>query len=369
MIIGRARGSGKLFAGPFVDTSRAPPYDSRVPEDLMRFYVAAVGFLCLTAPLASQQEIQSKDGRLGVVEAQNGPKVRDDRGQSNPLRLAEEVRISSLVSMRSGWVAAGDRPVGQRRDLYFRMLDAGGLKQLPAPPGQVHSVRRSPVALSDGKSLHGVLWLEGDGPRSLSVRASDWLGITWGGPVAISVPGPGTQTALDAALLDDGSVLAVWSAFDGRDDEIMWSLGMDGGWTEPSPLSANSVPDIVPTVVASETGAIVSWNEFDSDADEYRVVTSQWVEGRWTEPRAEVGGTLYPELYLLEQRPTLLFLDLSDGRSVWRIQELHPETAEVVRASAVEGEQSRPLLLQGDSGAYLEWTGSGVRRPVPWEER
>lgn len=336
----------------------------------MRFLTLILLQVGLIAPTFAQDAVQSSDGRWGIVSGAHGPRVRDARGNSNPLNIAESVRIHSLVSVRAGWVAAGARQVGDRRELYFRMLDAGGLKRLPAPGLQRSGIRHQPVILSDGEELLGVLWLEGDSEGSLSVRASLWLGITWSAPVTVAPPGPGSQVALTAAVLSDGSWLAAWTRFDGEDDEIMVSIGLDNSWTPPSPLSANAVPDILPTIAACEGGALIAWNQYDGQ--EYRVVTMRLAEGRWIEGQTEARGSLYPSFVLDGDRPSLLFYDVSGA---WKIHEMDREGRIVRRGSARALSSDRPLILrtssndESDGEVKLLWPIDSREARVTWNRR
>ena len=81
-------------------------------------------------------------------------------------------------------------------------------------------------------------------------------------------------------------------------------------------------------------------------------------------------GTLYPQMMLLEETPTLLFLDMSSSTSSWRVQELDGETGEVRRNGMVQGDDSEtPLLLVGEDGPYVEWPRGTVRKSIVWERQ
>ena len=202
------------------------------------------------------------------------------------MNLPDEVDVESLVAIRGGWLAGTDRQVGSRRELYFRMLDPGGLKQIPSPSGQIARLRVAPVLLTVDKELVGVVWLEGDNRQAMAVRFSRWLGITWSTPETISFTGR-AQLALDATVLADGSWLVVWAGDDGEDDEIVLAtVFADGSFSGPTALTDNLEPDILPTLTAHDTGAMLAWNQFDGE--EYRVVVQQLFEGRWRERWVEL---------------------------------------------------------------------------------
>ena len=181
----------------------------------------------------------------------------------------------------------------------------------------------------------------------------------------ITVAGSAGALALDAVLLEDGSWLLTWAGFEGEDDEIFWSLVIEGTFTEPQPLTANDVPDIQPSVTAVGNRAILAWNQYDGE--EYRVQVSHLVEGRWTEPQAESRGTFEPFLLLQDGSPTLLYYRYSGGDGTWDLLELD-ETGEVARRGAVPAvSNQRPLVRNVDGDTRLEWPSSSDRRPVAWE--
>jgi hypothetical protein len=325
-------------------------------------------FLCASGAAWGQDTIQSVDGRYGIVAGARGPRVADDRGASTPLNVPDGVRLRHLASLRGGWIAAGSQRVGVRDELFLRMLDPGGLKRIPAPGFQIGSMRQQPVVLSDGESILGMLWLEGDTRGRLAVRSSEWLGITWSAPVTVAEVGPGSQQALAATVLNDGSWLATWARFDGQDDEIFYSIGQGNSWTTPSPLSANSTPDILPTVAPSEHGALVAWNQYDGE--EYRVVTAQLIEGRWVEGSKEGRGSLYPRFIMDEDLPTLLFYDVAGA---WRLHDMDTQGSVVRRGSVHAESRDRPLVfrtrIEGEPHArvQVEWPQVNKKRRPDWE--
>lgn len=185
------------------------------------------------------------------------------------------------------------------------------LEGLPEPPWSA-GPRAEPLPLvgPDGE-LAGLAWLEGDDPARLEVRFAAWNGTSWGPAETVAGPGPGSQMALAATVLADGSPLLLWSAFDGEDDEVLWSLGGGGSWSEPRRLGADDrVPDITPAVRRDHrggrgTGALAAWSEYAATgaaADPgggYRVMVSRLEvrgsEATWSPPRP-IGppGSLFP---------------------------------------------------------------------------
>jgi hypothetical protein len=318
----------------------------------------------VAAPLIAQPAVQSRDGELAIVAGEHGPRVIDDRGYSNPLSIPEEVAVNSLAAIRAGWVAAGTQPVGVRSELYLRMLDAGGLKRLPNPHSQQGRLRAEPVILSRAGAVEGLLWLEGEGRESLRVFFSVWLGITWSEPQPVGIDPPGGALALDAARLADGSWLVAWAGFDGEDDEIYWSLVIEGSATEPVALTDNDVPDVLPSVTAAGPDALLAWNHFDGE--EYRVLVTRMSEGRWTEPRAEPRGTFEPVLLERDGVPTLLYFSYRGGEASWNLAELDPEGRALRRSSTAALGRDRPVVRPIDGEPHLQWPTRGDRRRVEW---
>ena len=125
-------------------------------------------------------------------------------------------------------------------------------------------------------------WLEGPDPTSFSVRvaASDpdsgWTDVS-----IVAPPARGSQTGLVATVLESGEWLLAWSAFDGKDDEILWSVGSQDNWTAPRRLDRNnSVPDIMPAIVTTRGGALLTWSR--RIEGEYRVMSARFNGSSWS---------------------------------------------------------------------------------------
>jgi acyl-CoA thioesterase-1 len=204
-----------------------------------------------------------------------------------------------------GWVMTALRG----REIVVLIGDGATVSTLPTPPAARPdlsdlAVRREPLPLVEDGRLAGLVWLEGDGPLSLGVRFARWNGAGWEAPQTVSAPGPGSQLALTAARLGDGTWLLAWSAFDGHDDEIVWSRqAADGTWSAPRRVAKdNAVPDITPTLTATadaadaanaDGAALLTWSRFDGSI--YQVVTSRFRAGRWDAPRAAGRAAPAPE--------------------------------------------------------------------------
>ena len=154
--------------------------------------------------------------------------------------------------------------------------------------------------------LHGLAWLEATRPRTQEVWVSPYRDGRFEPAVSVVGAGPGSQTALDAAVLADGSWLLVWSAFDGVDDELVWRLQQaDGSWTGGLVSADNRVPDIAPRLLVTAEGAAVAWSRFDGRV--YRVRTARFEQGSWRgEGWAAAPDSLYPDW--VGDNGSLLFL-------------------------------------------------------------
>jgi hypothetical protein len=218
-------------------------------------------------------------------------------------------------------------------------------------------VRRDPVLLVDGGALAGAAWLEGEAGRPLGVWAAPFDGARWGAPEPVAPPGPGSQLALAGAVLDDGSWLLVWSAFDGGDDEIAWARRLGGGWLPAARLSAdNAVPDVAPALAATAGGgAVAAWSRYDGR--EYRLRLARFEGGAWRgEEWAGPPGSLFPSFTGGRDRPWLLYRDA--GARGWAVAEVAgPEAAGALRllGLAPGTPAGRPAVIAEDGEPVLVW--------------
>ena len=169
--------------------------------------------------------------------------------------------LTSIIRLgQEDWLVAGVWARDKGSELVL-LTNAGGIvKKLPSPLREPVPALEGPILLGSDGELRGIVWLQGKEDGRMAVRHADWLGNRWGFADTVAAPGAGTQTALEATLLTDGSTLVLWSAFDGTDDEILFTLHRDGKWTTPERIGAdNEVPDIVPAVVPAGGGALAAW--------------------------------------------------------------------------------------------------------------
>jgi hypothetical protein len=320
------------------------------------------------APLQSTRQGET----LVLVPAGSSARLELPSGRTLRLNLAEKAVVSSFAALDGGWLAAGSAPdaAGGRR-LFLLQGNEKTTRTLPEPAGQEGSQRRRPVLLVDDGRLAGLAWLEGDGDTSLSVRAAAWTGERWQTPQRVSHPGPGSQVGLAGTVLDDGSWLLAWSAFDGTADEIVWSRRIGGEWLPVSRVSArNSVPDITPAVTGTAAGgALLAWSRYDGHG--YQLRMARLDRGEWREERAAgPSGSLYPAFLGEPGRPRLLYLDVSAsgpaGRA-WSILDL--DTAGHVKAKAsVPSSLDRPVVSFEGGEVRMRWPAEKAAAAVRLEK-
>ena len=294
---------------------------------------------------------------LALVPAEDSARLElpgEPLGHSLTLDLPDRTDLSTLALLDAGWMTAGSAPnaTGGRNLVLFRGNDKRS-QTLAEPPGQEGAIRQSPVLLVDGGRLAGLAWLEGDDPRSLSVRAAAWKGKGWGqnwGSIQqVSHPGPGSQLALAGAVLDDGSWLLAWSAFDGTADEIVWSRRLGESWLPVSRLSApNAVPDITPAVTATPGGgALIAWSRYDGQGYQLRV--ARFEDGEWKAERAAApSGSLYPSFV----GSRLLYMD-AEPRA-WSVLDLDSEGRSKAKAT-IPSTLGRPVLGFEKGEVRMRW--------------
>jgi hypothetical protein len=331
--------------------------------------------LCLAVPIVpawgqDDEPLQSfRDGdALTLLPADSGARIELPGGRVVSVALPERAEVSAFAAIDGGWVAAGSVPdaAGGRKLFLLRGNDAGNnnaSRPLAEPPGQEGRQRRGPVLLVDGGRLAGIAWLEGDGDRSLSVRASVWTGKRWQAPERVSFPGPGSQLALTGAVLTDGSWLLAWSAFDGQDDEIVWAHRQGNAWQPVRRLSPdNSVPDITPALTATpDGGALIAWSRFDGTG--YQMRMAHFGRDGWSgEHPAAPSGSLYPT-FLGPSR--LLYLDAAAPRS-WSVLDL--DAAGRVKAKAsVASTLERPAVAFEGAQVRMRWPAAKRQMTAPLE--
>ena len=365
----------------------------------MRADVAVLAAAVVLAQLAATAPVRAaaSDLPLHLRAAADGARLELRSGELVPLALPPGARLDAAAPLAGGWIAAGTAPAagaagGGGRDL---LLLAGGTRPaiLPPPGERIGKLLAEPLPLVAGGRLAGLAWLEGDDPRALGVRYAAWSGAGWSAPRTISAPGQGSQLALAACRLADGSWLLAWSAFDGHDDEIVWSAGGNangtGAWTPPRKLTTNRVPDITPVLAPAGGGALIAWSQLAGDG--YRLLVARYRDGQFGEPVvAAPGGSLYPsfETSPVTDRLRLLYrtaeprgwaaLELDAGGRPRRVATA-PDPSQGAEAggaggngaragaSAGAGALDRPSLAGDGNRAIFSWPGGGPERTSSWQ--
>jgi hypothetical protein len=325
--------------------------------------------LASSPAIASERAIQSNHGGLVLriaTDSRNGRAAQlisvDRRTQR--LRLPSSADVTELVELDGGWLAGGTvaDPNGGRR-LWLRLGNRGGSRELPPPPASELSIQRRPVALVEGGELVGLAWLEGAAAGGMGVRAAAWNGSAWAAPEWIARPGNGSQLSLAGAVLDDGSWLLVWSAFDGHDDEIVAARRSRGSWESPRRIAAdNDVPDITPAIMASADGAIVAWSRYLGDG--YGLLRATFDGREWRELEGSERGGLYPLFRGDRGSSALLYFD--GRRRGWSALDLDSRGG-IARRAELAGPASDdvPLFARDEDGVRLR-AAAGPEFTAPW---
>jgi len=333
-----------------------------------RLAIAVSALLCLAGRAGAEAS------RPLLLPAEDGARLILASGERIALPVPHGAALDTALPLDTGWLAAGIRPDAEgRSEILLLTGDStgdGAVTELPPPAGRTAAIRQQPLPLVENGRLAGLLWLEGTDRRSFGVRFAEWSGAGWSAPRTVAAPGPGSQLALTATRLADGTWLAAWSAFDGTDDEIVWSRrGKDGSWSPARRAAAgNAVPDITPALTASRGGALLAWSRFDGS--EYRVMVSRYRDGAWTRPETAGGpGTLYPTFEPAPRGKVWLLYRAAEPRG-WAVAELDAN-GHTVRQAAVPSAApaaERPAVRAGTGGLILEWPGRPERQTARWEK-
>lgn len=309
----------------------------------------------------------TRDASGWILRLEPGRAQAEHGGQVTSVRLRRGETLDVIEEAAGGWLAAGgrERELGGRRLVLFAS-DGFATRRLPTPATAPGSIGLRPVLLVDHGELVGMAWLEGVDPRRLEVRAAVREGEGWAEPETVAGPAAGSQTALSGTVLADGSWLLVWSAFDGQDDEVQWSVRSGGAWRTPDRLHAgNDVPDITPAVVAEGDGALAAWSRLESG--EYATVVARFSDGRWSRPRAVAGrGSFYPSFHR-DTRHTHLVLRNAEPRG-WTVIDLAADGSPLRHAIFAHAAPERPAIAaDNDSELSLAWPEGPGRQSTRWE--
>ena len=284
-------------------------------------------------------------------------------GQRRRLPLRRSERIEEIIEFENGWAAAGVRGRGDRRDLVVVIDDLAGVERLASVPEPIGGLRVRPVPMASTTGFEGLAWLEGDFPTDFEVRVADWTGAGWASIETVSPSRRGGQAGLIGTVLDDGRWLLVWSASDGNGTDIFWTVREDGRWAPPRRLAAaDSEPDITPSLVRVEGGALLVWAQRRGTA--YRLRTARFADG-WTAPRT-LGAmhASFPRFAELAEEGRFLIHRSRDG---WTALELDANGRELRRAEITGDQKQRPVLSAAGGGVALRWQRGERPSAVRWE--
>jgi hypothetical protein len=312
----------------------------------LRAYLAAA--LLAVPAAAAPRLLAAGDGEapLRLVVDGAGARVTGDGAGEARLALPAGGTVDAFAATRGGWLAAGSVPATGGRELALWSADAAGpIAALPPPPARAGAVRAFPVPLLHDGELVGLAWLEGEAADRFGVRASGWDGTAWSLPVAVAAPGKGSQLGLAGAVLADGSWLLAWSAFDGNDDEVVWSRRRGTRWSEPRPVAAaNEVPDVTPALRPDGDGALLVWSRYDGN--DYRLALARFAAGRWQPAEWAAGaGSILPRW----EGETLTFRDAMAG--AWAAARV--DAADRLRVEATTAAPAEPRPVAARQGGAL----------------
>ena len=321
--------------------------------------LTAAAFLLPGLARGDTLKARSFEGDLFLVSAPNvaASLIRPD-GAQVPLALPSTALVNSFTAAGEKWYAAAvdvaaPTPMAGPRRLVVLEGSGSEMKELETPAVLDRAQLREPLLLADSGGLLGLAWIEGKAPRGQMIRLASWTAGGWSEPLTVSPRGPGSQMALSAVVLRDGSFLLAWAAFDGQDDEILWSRwDASGTATRPTRLSEdNAVPDVTPHLWPTpDGGALAAWSRYDGR--EYRLRLASFDGTSWSRPQA-VGprGSLYPTFQAgLRGEPILLYQQAVPRG--WYAAELDDQDR-IARLAGVETPRNdRPALTPGP-GATL----------------
>jgi len=368
---------------------------SRIQRSI-RAYGAGIGRVALlgvvvaiSATGSDAQTIQPTWGAQGHYLKLDGqiPVVERPNGQRSPVPTRAGESISGFVELDRGWIATGTRPgtprrqghsatVAGSRDLLLITGGNGPIRRMTPPRSSGARIRSGATPVHSEGALVGLVWLEGETERSLAVRAADWTGVSWGPSTVISAPGAGSQIALSAAVAEDGTWIAAWSRFDGRDDEIYTSERRGANWSHPKRVhSRHEGPDITPALTATDDGVLLAWSRFDGD--DYRTVVARWKDGKWSTPQSIAPkATAFPSFTRQDGKTYLLYQNLRPGG--WTVAELSSSGSAMRRTASIDltsprnpaanvGNQ-RPLVVDPHLGnPTLSWPSHRKTLDLVWE--
>ncbi len=325
----------------------------------LRSGLSALLLLAGSVAFGETTSLQARFRQRDLVFLSNGSEaliqIGDGAYLTLPISLDRTYR--DLAGLPGQWILSGELSQAAGSSELFILYGDGEQWSRHTVPGGRRFSRTRPQLLTDDRELGGLVWLEGVESGSLGVRFSRWTGNGWTAPEWVSEPATGSQLGLSARVLADGTWLAVWSAFDGQDDEVLYSFLEVGRWSQPQRISINNaVPDITPTLAPTAFGAIVAWSRYDGN--DYRIRISSFDGSRWGEESwLGEAGSLFPT-YLFDADDLgagskLLFQTVST--SAWSVVDFSSRGQLNSHSELVTEEQDRPLIHNDGNSTSLEW--------------
>lgn len=325
-----------------------------------------LGVVLPTAVALAASVQSSQDGGALWARRDGSELVLGGRAETElRVDLPPGATIRTLEPIADGWLAAGRLPDGNGTDLLLIAGGVQGADLLTVPDRGEARYRGQPFLFVEDGSLVGLAWAAGAGPRELEIWAAPWREGRWDTPELVSAKGVGSQVAPRGAVLEDGSWLLVWTAFDGQDSEVLFSRRQGAGWTGPESIHLpNDVPDILPDVVPVEGGALATWSWFDGS--DYRLKSARLVGDRWT-VSAPFGGKGSGEPSFFRTADRILLLYSSVIPMSWSVVEVDSRGHRRRQAVAPVDTYRRPLLVLGDEDeGLLRWPEHD--HPLTWRD-
>lgn len=262
---------------------------------------------------------------------------------------------ASLAVAGSRWWVAGDHLTADRRRVLFVRSGDRDLLETVVPPASEQNIQTQARLLTYEGEVRGLVWMQGPSSRRLGPWASTWDGSGFSAPRPIGPEASGSQTGLVATALADGRWLAVWSSYDGNDDDLLASFWSGEAWSAPQPLTDNGVPDVRPSVVTTAEGALLAWSQWHNGR--YRIVLAR-IEQERKVAETVIGGpnSGRPHLSAAANGSTHV-LYLEGTSQEWTLLELAPEGRIVRRASSPATEE-RPAVILGSDRIVFSAAGA-----------
>ena len=328
---------------------------------ILSLFLAIIG-LQVRADVVEYELIQPVHNNSGVILHSRTGDARIETGSGVrrrlPVRRDETLTAVSEVGM--GWVMTGTRDDVSRREIVMISVEGASVRRMAAPGGQSERFRVRPTTLlGTGSELEGLAWLEGADLKSLSVRLARRQPSEWSDVVEIAPATKGSQSGLTASVLSDGNWLLVWAAFDGNDDDLFFSRMIGDTVSRPARLTRNGVPDVMPSLIASDNGALLAWSQLE-DGD-YRVKVSYFDGAAWSSPRTHgPPGAQRAELTRHNEQVRLVYRQAWPRG--WIVSEISSSGRTERRAEFSVSSSSRPVITNSTgSTLQMRWPRVGSR--------